>query len=72
MAAEVLGYLTPLTTRVHYAEPDWRINAASAYVLEQNWHLLLTRVPRWQMNDDSGSRSPDVTLDRWPPHLSQA
>ena len=35
MAAEVLGHFTPLATRVHYVEPDWRINEASAYVLEQ-------------------------------------
>lgn len=35
VAAEVLGHSTPATTRVHYAEPDRRVNAASAYVLEQ-------------------------------------
>lgn len=34
-AAEVLGHSTPATTRAHYAEPDRRINAASAHVLEQ-------------------------------------
>ncbi|MFV0374532.1 tyrosine-type recombinase/integrase [Microbacterium sp.] len=34
-AAEVLGHSTPATTRAHYAEPDRRVNAASAHVLQQ-------------------------------------